>query len=62
MAEHILIVYFSHSGNTQKIAHFIHKEVGGTIHQILPEAPYPTSYNAVVDQARKEIRAMFPNC
>ena len=41
MAEHILVVYFSHSGNTYKIAKVIHQEVGGTIHEIQPEVPYP---------------------
>jgi flavodoxin len=59
MVEHVLIVYFSHSGNTHNIANLIHKEVGGTIHEILPEAPYPTSYNAVVDQTKKEIQAGY---
>lgn len=59
MAEHILIAYFSHSGNTQNIANIIHKEVGGTLHEILPESPYPRSYNAVTDQAKKEIRAGY---
>jgi flavodoxin len=59
MAEHILVVYFSHSGNTRKIANLIHQEVGGTIHEIQPEAPYPNSYNAVVDQAKKEIQAGY---
>jgi flavodoxin len=59
MAEHILIVYFSPSGNTHKIANLIHQEVGGTIHEIQPEVPYPNSYNAVVDQAEKEIEAGY---
>jgi flavodoxin len=59
MKKQILIAYFSHSGNTQKIANLIHQEVGGTIHQILPEAPYPNSYNAVVNQAKKEIQAGY---
>lgn len=54
-----LVVYFSHSGNTQKIANLIHKEVGGTIHEIRPVAPYPKSYNAVVNQAKKEIQAGY---
>jgi flavodoxin len=57
MAEQILIVYFSRSGNTRKMAYLIHREVGGTIHEIQPEVPYPNSYDAVVDQARKEIQA-----
>jgi flavodoxin len=59
MAEQILIVYFSRSGNTQKIADFIHQQVGGTLHQIQPEAPYPGSYDAVVEQAKVEIQAGY---
>jgi flavodoxin len=59
VAEHILIVYFSRSGNTRKIADLIHQEVGGTIHEIQPEVPYPSSYDAVVDQAEKEIQAGY---
>jgi flavodoxin len=59
MAEHILIVYYSRSGNTRKIANLIHQEVGGTIHEIQPEVPYPDSYNAVLDQAKKEIQAGY---
>ncbi len=59
MAEHILIAYFSHSANTHNIANLIHKELGGTIHEIQPEVPYPHSYNAVVDQAKKEIQAGY---
>jgi len=59
MAERILIAYFSRSGNTRKIANLIHQEVGGTIHEIQPEVPYPNSYDAVVDQAKKEIQAGY---
>ena len=59
MAEHILIVYYSRSGNTRAIANLIHQEVGGTLHEIQPEVPYPSSYNAAVDQAKKEIQAGY---
>ena len=59
MAEHILIVYYSRSGNTRRIAHLIQQEVGGTIHEIQPAVPYPSSYDAVVDQAREEIQAGY---
>jgi flavodoxin len=59
MAEHILIVYFSRSGNTRKIANLIQQEVGGTMHEIRPEAPYPDAYNATVDQAKQEIQAGY---
>ncbi len=59
MAEHILIVYFSRSGNTRTIANLIHQEVGGTLHEIVPRVPYPRSYNEVVDQAKEEIEAGY---
>lgn len=59
MAEPILIVYFSRSGNTRKIANLIQQAVGGTLHEIQPEAPYPNAYNAVVEQAKKEIQAGY---
>jgi flavodoxin len=59
MAENILIAYFSRSGNTRKIANLIHQEIGGTLHEIQPEVPYPNSHNAVVEQAKKEIRAGY---
>ena len=59
MAEQILIAYYSRSGNTQRIGNLIHQEVGGTIHQIQPETPYPNSYNTVVEQAKVEIQAGY---
>lgn len=49
-----LVAYFSHSGNTQVIANEIQEAVGGDIFQIKTVDPYPTDYNAVVDQAKKE--------
>ena len=59
MAEQNLIVYFSRTGNTRKIAHLIQQEVGGTVHEIRPKAPYPDPYDEVVDQAGKEIQAGY---
>ena len=59
MAEQILIAYYSRTGNTQRIANIIRQLAGGTLHQIQPEAPYPASYNAVVDQAKEEIQAGY---
>ncbi len=53
---HILIIYYSWSGNTRKIARIIQKEVGGDMVEIIPENPYPSSYNATVEQAKKEIK------
>lgn len=55
----ILIVYYSHSENTQKIAKLIQEEAKGTLAEIRPLNPYPISYNEVVDQAKKEISKGF---
>jgi flavodoxin len=56
MNQKILIVYYSWSGKTRKIAEIIHKYVDGTLIEIIPEKPYPKSYNDTVQQAKKEIR------
>jgi len=50
----ILVAYFSYSGNTKMVADQIHKSVGGDIFEIKTLDPYPTDYNTVVDQAKKE--------
>lgn len=50
----ILVAYFSHSGNTRVTANQIHENVGGDIFEIVTVDPYPTEYNAVVDQAKQE--------
>ncbi|MEN2984814.1 MAG: flavodoxin [Dictyoglomaceae bacterium] len=56
MDKNILIAFYSWSGNTKKIAKLIHDEVGGNLFEIEPEIPYPSSYNATVEQAKKEIK------
>ena len=52
----ILVAYFSHSGNTRVIANQIRESVGGDIYEIVTIDPYPTDYDDVVEQARKELR------
>jgi flavodoxin len=51
----ILIAYYSHSGNTGKIAALIQKQLGGTLFPIEPETPYPSDHAKVVEQSKKEI-------
>lgn len=53
----ILVVYFSHSGNTRVIANQIHELAGGDIFELQPVAPYPADYNAVVQQAKEELQS-----
>ncbi|GFP76965.1 flavodoxin [Clostridium fungisolvens] len=50
----ILIAYFSYSGNSKKVAELIQEKTGGDIFRIETINPYPTDYNAVVDQAKRE--------
>ncbi|MCX9026449.1 MAG: flavodoxin [Candidatus Methanoperedens sp.] len=51
----ILVAYFSHSGNTRVIATQIHESVGGDIFEIVAVDLYPSDYDEVVEQARKEL-------
>jgi flavodoxin len=54
-----LSAYFSHSGNTRVIAYQIHKSVGGDIFEIVPVDMYPSDYDEVVEQARKELNKEY---
>jgi flavodoxin len=53
----ILVAYFSYSGNTREIADQIHKSVGGDIFEIQAVKLYPDDYDAVVKQARQELKS-----
>lgn len=55
MKNRVLIVYYTHSGNTEKIAELIQKKTGGDILKLEPEKKYPTSYVLVVAQVKLEI-------
>ena len=55
----VLVAYFSHSGNTKILAEKISDITRGTIFTIDPVKVYPTDYQTVVDQAKKEINADF---
>lgn len=55
----ILVVYFSHSGNTRLLAEQIGEFTGGELFEIQPVDAYSGEYQAVVDQAKKEINAGY---
>jgi flavodoxin len=55
----ILVAYFSHSGNTRVIANQIRESIDGDIFEIVTVDPYPSDYDAVVEQARKELREEY---
>ncbi len=52
-----LVVYFSWSGNTHKVAESIQSQTGSDIFEIVPQTPYSTDYNTVVDAAKAEQQA-----
>ena len=58
-AKKILVVYFSHSGNTRIMATQIKNASGSDIFEVKPVKAYPTDYRSVVDQAKKEISANY---
>lgn len=59
MHKKILIICYSQSGNTHKIACEIQKQTGSELCEIFPRQPYPVNYNSLLKQAKKEIRSGF---
>ena len=57
--EKILIVYFSHTGNTRKIAKQVHTNIGGDLIEIETIDKYPADHNEILEQARNEIDAGY---
>lgn len=51
------VAYFSHSGNTRTVAEAIGRRVGAMPVRIEPRHAYPEGYEAVVEQARRELQA-----
>ena len=54
-ADKTLIVYYSYTDDTRKLANMIHERVGGDILEIQPLELYPDDYNAAYAQGRKEV-------
>ena len=59
MENKILIVYYTHSENTEKIAEIIADKTRGYLLKIEPEKAYPKTYSLVVAQAKDEISKGF---
>ena len=49
-----LVLYFSHTGNTENVANFIHEAVGGDIIKLETEEPYTDNYDELLDIAQEE--------
>lgn len=54
MKENILIICYSYSGKTRRIAEMIHRQTGGKLSQIYPTQPYPADFECLLNQVREE--------
>ncbi|MDO4178502.1 MAG: flavodoxin [Phascolarctobacterium sp.] len=52
-----LVVYFSQSGNTQKVANMIQKQTGAAMFRVETVKTYASNYHALIDEAKKEQQA-----
>jgi flavodoxin len=55
----ILIVYYSFSKTTQKLANEIARQTGGDIRELIPQKAYSFDYNTAAKEARVEITRGF---
>lgn len=51
----VLIVYYSQTGKTRQVAHWIAQKSGGDMVELHIVKPYPTHHDELVTQARREI-------
>lgn len=56
MKENILIVCYSYSGKTRRIAEMIQKQTSGSLGRIYPRQPYPADFERLLIQVRDEIK------
>ena len=57
MERKVLIVCYSYSGKTRRIAEVIQKVAGGNLSQIYPRQPYPADFERLLIQVRMETGA-----
>ena len=58
-AKKTLVVYYSYTDDTRRLANMIHEKVGGDIFEIQPLALYSSDYDAAFVQGRKEVEERF---
>lgn len=59
MSKKSLVLYYSWSGNTRKIAELIAQKTGADLRELQPENAYPQNYNDVLTQAKREIQGKW---
>ena len=50
----VLVAYFSHTGNTEKVAQLIQSKTGADLFKIETATPYPTVYRETTELAKQE--------
>ena len=58
-AKKILIVSYSYSGNTHRIAEEIRMAVGGDSYTIFPWQPYPMEFSELLRQVKEEVKTKY---
>lgn len=56
MQGNVLIVCYSYSGKTRRIAEMIQRQTGGSLGRIYPRQPYPSDFERLLIQVKREIR------
>lgn len=51
---HMLVAYFSWSGNTEKVAEEISRQTGADLYEIMPKEPYSKDYQETIDRCHEE--------
>lgn len=59
MSKKSLVLYYSWSGNTRKIAQLIARKTGADLRELQPENAYPQNYDDVLTQAKREIQGKW---
>lgn len=59
MTDRPLIISYSYSGNTQRVAELLQAVVGGDWCEIHPWQPYPASFPELLEQVKEEIRSGY---
>lgn len=57
----VLIVYYSHSGNTKRVADIIKRKTGGDLFFAIPRPRYPENYEDTLEISRQQkVKGEFP--
>lgn len=54
-----LVIYYSWSGTTQRVAEIIAEQTGSELLRLQPKQPYPKSYYDTLAQAKRELRTTY---